>query len=275
MKWVPVHALAIAAVLAVGALTPTGSPAQTSAPSPPPSPSGANQVVSVTLAKGIKSASLFGSGSVTPVDPTTVFVNTDLPYVVVKIQALASDTTVGLRLDDPTGVAYTVQAKIPPVRGHPKEFDFAGPLYILGTDFENTTGTWHVQIFVNGRPASDTAFQWNAVTALPTSQMSAALSNIRTLVNGDPTNADLHWRYGAALALFHQDQAAIQELQDAIRLDPHYALYHITLGRVYEKEGRTADAVREFQTAMALHGSYYDAVFSDWARAHLNKLQGH
>jgi hypothetical protein len=268
------RALAMAAALTIGAVMPPGSPAQTPQPSPPASSAAPNQVASVTLARGIKSASYFGSGAVTPVDPTTVFVNTDVPYVVVRIKALAPETTVALRLSDPAGVAYTVQAKIPPVRGHPKNFDFAGPLYILGTDLENDFGTWHVQVFVDGRPVNDTAFQWNSATALSTQQMTTELSDIQSLVDEDPTNPDLHWRYGAALALFHQDQAAIRELQNAIRLDPHYALYHITLGRIYEREGRTADARREFQTALAIHGSNYDAVFSGWAQAHLTKLQG-
>jgi predicted Zn-dependent protease len=112
------------------------------------------------------------------------------------------------------------------------------------------------------------AFQWTQATVLE-------LSRIKQALDDDPKKPDLHWRYGAALALFGHIREAVQELQDAIHLDSRYALYHITLGRIYERAGQHADAVREFQAALALRGSFYDAVFSGWAQAHLAQLQAH
>jgi len=260
--------LVVVAALSLGALASPAAPAQTSQPSPPSTPPPVT--VSVTLARGIQSTSLFGSGEVAPVNATTTFVTTDVPWAVVKVKAMLPDTKVTLRVVDPTGSAYSVDAKTPQhTNNAPWEaFDFAAPLYILGTDLEGHTGTWHLQILFNGQVQNDTGFQWQPATRL-------ALPKVKEVVDESPTKPDLHWRYGAALALFGHDREAVQELQNAIRLDPRYALYHITLGRIYERQGRQADAVSEFQTALTLHGSYYDAVFSGWARAHLTRLQAH
>ncbi len=257
------------AALALQGGPPSVSSAQTS-PAPPAARSGqaVNQIESVTLAKGIKPASLFGSGTLTPIDPSTAFVDTDLPYAIVRIGALAPDTTVALCLTDPTGATYTVQAKIPPHRGAPKDFDFAAPLYILGTDLESHTGMWHLQVLINDAPVRDTTFQWQPGT-------SADVEKIKEAVNQSPLDADLHWRYGAALALLGQLPEAVSELQNAIRLDPNYALYYITLGRVYQEERRVADATAQFQKVLTMHGSFYDSVFAGWARADLSKLEEH
>jgi len=254
--------LAAAAALMFGAMTP---PSQAQSPAPPVP---ANHVASVTLARGVKSASLFGSGGVTAIEPTTAFISTDLPYAIVKVKSLASDTPVTLRLVDPAGVAYAIDAKTPQHKNNDpwKEFDFAAPLYILGTDLEGQAGPWHLETVIGGQVQNDTLFQWRRATAL-------ALPKIKDAVDQSPLNADIHWRYGAALAQLGHDAEAIQELQHAIRLDSKYALFHITLGRIYERENRPADAVREFQAALGLRGSFYDAVFSGWAQAHLDHLQ--
>jgi len=228
-----------------------------------------NQVVGVTLAKGIKSSALFGQGEVTPIGPTTSFINTDLPYAIVRVKRLLSETVVTLRVSDPTEPAFSVETKAPRHKDNLWEgFDFALPLYILGTDLESRTGTWTIQVLFNGQPQSTTSFQWDPATPL-------ALGKIKDLVDLTPTDADLHWRYGAALALLHHDREGIEELQHAIQLDSRYALYYITLGRVYEREGQTADAIRMFRTALSLHGSHYDAVYAGWAQAHLARLQAH
>lgn len=225
-----------------------------------------NQVESVILARGIRPASLFGSNLLTPVGATTTFVSTDLPYAIVRIKAPTPDVTVSFELISPSGPAYTIHATMPPHRVTPQDFDFAAPLYILGTDFERDTGNWRLRVSVNGALPQEATFQW-----LPGGPVD--LSGLKAQVNADPLNADLRWRYGAALALFGRDQDSIRELQAAIRLDPHYALYHITLGRVYEREGRRAEAVREFEAVLSLRGSHYDAIFSGWARAHLTRLK--
>lgn len=257
--------IAVAALI-LGGIAPLGSPAQMT---PPPDASGpTNQVVSVTMARGIQADTVFGQGAAKPVEPTTTFINTDLPYAVIKMKALLPDTTLTLRVDDPAGESYEVNARGPQHKNGPwQEFDFAAPLYILGTDLEGHTGTWHLQILVDGKMQSDTTFQWGSATPL-------ALGRIKDVLDQSPQDSDLHWRYGAALALLGHAQEAVSELQSAIHLaHPPYALYHISLGRVYEKQGQRADAIREFQAALALHGSFYDAVFSGWARAHLAQLQ--
>lgn len=253
--------------MALGAVAP--SPASGQGQTPPAGP--ANQLVSVVLAKGIKSTTLFGQGELSPVEPTTSFTNTDLPYAVFKFKGLKGDTVLTLRVHDPAGVAFTIDAKIPARRdSNPYEtLDVALPLYILGTDLETHTGTWTVQILVGGQPANTTTFRWDTSSPI-------ALGRIRDQVNVQPTDADLHWRYGAALALLHHEREAEAELQNAIRLDQRYPLYYITLGRVYERLNRQADAIKMFKTALSLRsGSFYDAVYTGWAQAHLARLQGH
>jgi len=266
------HAICAGALIAAGALVlgwmvPAGLVAQPS--QPPPSSPPANQLASVTLARSInKGLSIVGQGSVTPVDPTTGFISTDVPYAIVKFKALQPDTVVTLRVADPTGGGFAIDVKTPHRDKPWDDFDFALPVYILGTDMEGHTGTWHFQVSLSGQPPKDVAFEWQPATPL-------ALSKVKDVVDQDPTTADLHWRYGAALAQFNHDREALDELQAAIRLDSHYALYDITLGRMYEREGRKADAIRAFQTALSIHGSSYDAIFATWARAHLARLQAH
>lgn len=246
--------LAAAVVLAVAA----GGGAQTAG----------IHVGSVVLAHGVKQTSVFGQGDVTPLDPGTNFVATDLPYAIVKVTSAPADTPVLLRLIDPTGVAYSIEARTPKRRDTKpwQSFQFAAPLYILGTDLESRTGTWHFQVLMNNQIQNDTVFEWQPASAL-------TLGNIKSAVDASPLQADLHWRYGAALALFNHDADAISQLKNAIQLDQKYALYHITLGRIYERQGRKADALNEFQAALGIHGSFYDPVFQSWAQEHVNHLK--
>ena len=260
-----VAALALAAQGAVAPLPAAGQ----NQPACAPGTSAANQLVSVVLAKGIKSASLFGSGELTPVEPTTMFVNTDLPYAIVKFKCLQGDTMLTLRVTGPAGPAFTIETKVPARRNNSsyEGLDVGLPMYILGTDLENQVGTWTLQTLINGQPANRSTFHWEASSPIQ-------LGRIRDQLNQEPAQADLHWRYGAALALLHHEQEGEAELQNAIKLDPRYALYYISLGRVYERLGRHDDAVKMFKTALSQHGSSYDAVYTGWAQAHLTRLQG-
>lgn len=259
---IAVTIVSIVALVALGAVAPRPANGQTQAPGP------ANQLVSVVLAKAIKSTSLFGQGELTPVEPSTTFVNTDLPYAVLKFKNLQGETAVTMRVSSPTGPAFSIEAKIPARRdSSPYEgLDIGLPLYILGTDLETHTGTWTLHTLVNGQPANTTTFRWEASSPI-------ALGRIRDQINVDPTQADLHWRYGAALALLHHEREAEAELQNAIKLDQRYALYYISLGRLYERLGRHDDAIKMFKAALSQRGSSYDAVYSAWAQAHLAKLQ--
>jgi hypothetical protein len=238
--------------------------AQQQAPAQPP----AMQVGTVVLAHGVKTSNAFGEGDVTPVEPGNSFVSTDVPYAIVKVTSAPANTPITLRLLDPGGVAYSVNASTPKRRDTKpwQSFQFAAPLYILGTDLESTTGAWHFQVLMNDKVESDTPFQWQPAAA-------ETLLTIKHAVDAAPLQADLHWRYGAALAQFKQDPSAISQLRNAIQLDPKYALYHITLGRIYERQGNKAAAMNEFQTALGIHGSFYDPVFQSWAQEHLNRLK--
>jgi TPR repeat len=259
------QALTAMAVLGAGV---TGSGALPPALGQQAAAPAAIQLGSVVLAHGVKTANLFGEGDVTPVDPGTSFVTTDLPYALVKVTSAPANTPITLRLLDPSGVAYSVNASTPKRRDTKpwQSFQFAAPLYILGTDLESRTGTWHFQVLLANQVQNDTTFEWQPAAA-------ETLLNIKHAIDAAPTQADLHWRYGAALALFNQNSTAIDQLRNAIQLDPKYALYHITLGRIYERQGNKAAAMNEFQAALGIRGSVYDPVFQSWAQAHLNHLK--
>ena len=263
MRHRTVQVLAITAALVAVALAGPGS-----SPALGQQPATGIQLGSVVLAHGVKQISAFGQGDVTPVDPGTTFATTDVPYAIVKVTSAPADTPVILRLVDPTGATYSVEARTPKRRDTKpwESFQFAAPLYILGTDLESRTGTWHFQVLMNNQTQNDTAFQWQAASAL-------TLGNIKQAVDASPLQADMHWRYGAALALFNHDADAVAQLRNAIQLDQKYALYHITLGRLYEREGKKSEAMNEFQAALNIHGSFYDAVFQGWAQAHLSHLK--
>jgi hypothetical protein len=231
-------------------------------------PAAGMRVASVVLARGVKQGNMFGEGDLTPIDPGTAFVTTDVPHAFVKVTSAPGDAPLTLRLIDPAGTGYGIDVRTPKRRdGKPwQSFQFVAPLFILGTDFESATGTWHFQVLMNNQVQNDTVFQWQPAQA-------STLLDIKHAIDASPLEADLHWRYGAALALFNQIEPAVRELDNAIRLDPKYALYHITLGRVYERGGKKAAAMNEFQAALGIHGSFYDPAFQIWAQEHLNRLK--
>jgi len=264
----PWFAASVGIVLALQGSVQPAAQAQSTPPSQPaPAAQVGNQLASVVLARTVKMSNFFGAGEVTPVDPATSFFNTDLPYAVVKVKGLVNGTLVTLAVSDPNGPAFAIEVKAPNQKhGSWEVFDFTLPLFILGTDFESHTGTWTLDVAFNGQHQGTATFQVQAGSPI-------ALGKIKDQLDLAPLDADLHWRYGAALALLHHDAEAIQELKNAIKLDRNYALYYISLGRIYERQGRTDDAVRNFQHALSLHGSFYDAVYSGWAKAHLARLQ--
>lgn len=68
-----------------------------------------------------------------------------------------------------------------------------------------------------------------------------------------------HFRRGVLLLKEQQTDAAIDELQAAVRLDDVFAQGHYWLGRAYRAAGRYTDAVRDLRRAVALQGDYYEA----------------
>jgi hypothetical protein len=78
-----VQALAAAVVL-VGAIA-AGSGTLT--PASGQGPLAGIHVASVVLARGVKQGNMFGEGDLTPIDPGTAFVTTDVPHAFVKVTA--------------------------------------------------------------------------------------------------------------------------------------------------------------------------------------------
>jgi serine/threonine protein kinase/tetratricopeptide (TPR) repeat protein len=68
----------------------------------------------------------------------------------------------------------------------------------------------------------------------------------------DPLSLIINDHLGYALALAGQADAAIQQLKATLELDPNFAITHLRLGSVYLELGRTAEAIREMETAARL-----------------------
>jgi len=64
----------------------------------------------------------------------------------------------------------------------------------------------------------------------------------------------VQWRKGSAtaLTLAREFDAAIDEFQQAIRIDPGYANAHNNLGNVWLAQGKVEDAIREFREVVRL-----------------------
>ena len=54
----------------------------------------------------------------------------------------------------------------------------------------------------------------------------------------------------------------ISKLEDAIKANPNSAEYHFVLGRTYENIGDTANARKNYQSAIGLKTNYFDALYS-------------
>ena len=64
-----------------------------------------------------------------------------------------------------------------------------------------------------------------------------------------------------------QDDAAIDQLQKTIAMDPNFDLAHWFLGQAYEDKGRLAEAIQEYEKAMQLNSD--PTVLASLARAHV------
>jgi tetratricopeptide (TPR) repeat protein len=80
--------------------------------------------------------------------------------------------------------------------------------------------------------------------------LDAAIQEYQIAIRLDPRDARAHTNLGVAYAKSRQSEAAIQEHQKAIRLNPNFAAPHNNLGDIYYNAHRTDDAIKEYQTAL-------------------------
>lgn len=81
---------------------------------------------------------------------------------------------------------------------------------------------------------------------------SDAIKLLTELKEEDPDNPRYHYKLGEAYYGLGDLEKAIQEEQEAIRINPEMSLAYIILGQVYEQQGNTENALLMFSKAVEL-----------------------
>ena len=104
-------------------------------------------------------------------------------------------------------------------------------------------------------PNYATAHHWYAVYLTAMQRFEEARAAITRAQALDPTSLIINTDLGFVLYYSAQYDAAIQQLQMVIEMNPQFALAHFWLGRAYQQMRRYDDAIAEFRgIEAALHG---------------------
>jgi tetratricopeptide (TPR) repeat protein len=106
------------------------------------------------------------------------------------------------------------------------------------------------------------AFEARGMAALDARDWRTAVDNLRQAVTLNPTNAVTRLNLGTALSLSGDVAAAQRELSEALRLDPTLAKAHFTLGVLAQDEGRWREAIDRFTAAVDNEPGFVDARFT-------------
>lgn len=91
-----------------------------------------------------------------------------------------------------------------------------------------------------------------AYMALESKDTTTAVSEFDLAVQLREDDSGLRYQYGYVLAEAKKDAEAEVQLKKALELNPDYALPHHILGRVLERQGKTAEAVQSYRAFLAL-----------------------
>ena len=81
---------------------------------------------------------------------------------------------------------------------------------------------------------------------------SDAIKLLNELIAEDPDNPRYHYKLGEAYYGLGELEKALQEEQEAIRINPDMSLAYVILGQVYEQQGNTENALLMFSKAVEL-----------------------
>jgi TolB-like protein/DNA-binding winged helix-turn-helix (wHTH) protein/Tfp pilus assembly protein PilF len=104
-------------------------------------------------------------------------------------------------------------------------------------------------------PAYATAHHWYAHYWLAAGQPEKALAEMRRAQELQPDSLPIMAGVGWSYYFDRRYDAAIAQYQQAIRMDPTFALAHQTLGMAYERKGMRREALAELQRAVELSGA--------------------
>lgn len=120
-----------------------------------------------------------------------------------------------------------------------------------------------VDVPVQSPPGPSAGRDWLKIALEYLSQGNAAQANYaaREATSQQPENPEAWYFRGVSSALVDNDQDALFELNEAIRLDPNQAPYHAELGDLNKKNAAWRDALGAYQRASSLEprNAYYKA----------------
>ena len=93
--------------------------------------------------------------------------------------------------------------------------------------------------------------EWMAQLALGRGDAETATHELQQAVELRGGDGVLRWELGRALAANGQDEAAIEQLRQAVTLEPWFADPYFSLALAYDRRGRTDDAVRAYRDYLA------------------------
>lgn len=91
-----------------------------------------------------------------------------------------------------------------------------------------------------------------AYLALERGDTAAVTNEMELAVQIKPNDAGIRFAYGYSLGSLNHLKEAEPQLRKAIELDPDFATPHFVLGDVLQGSGRRAEALKEFETFLAL-----------------------
>jgi tetratricopeptide (TPR) repeat protein len=91
-----------------------------------------------------------------------------------------------------------------------------------------------------------------AYMAFESKDTATAVSEFDLAVQLREDDSGLRYQYGYVLAETRRDADAEVQLKKALELNPTYALPHHILGRLYERQGKTAEAVQSYRAFLAM-----------------------
>ena len=106
---------------------------------------------------------------------------------------------------------------------------------------------------------SATAFEHRGNQALDEGDFPAAIAFFRRAVELEPNNPSMRQRLGAALAFSGDTRGAAEQLEEALRQAPEFALAHVGLATVWAHEGRFQEAIERYQLALEYQPDYIEA----------------
>jgi serine/threonine protein kinase/tetratricopeptide (TPR) repeat protein len=88
----------------------------------------------------------------------------------------------------------------------------------------------------------------------PMGRFDEAISGTRELIERDPLSPFLHFRLGVWYAYARQTDQAVEQLLNALDLDPNYMMALVLAGKLYAGMGKHEEAIRATEKAVQLTG---------------------